>query len=53
MPLVEKAWTWKCSFGLCIYVFPTKDLLIRDGKPEPNAVPVRVEIRELVKKKKK
>lgn len=48
-----KAWTWKIEEGLCFYAHPTRERLLWDGKPSPEAVAVRVELREVPRKKRK
>ncbi len=35
-------WAWLCDFGLCEWAEPTKEQLMRQSKPSPEAKPVYV-----------
>jgi hypothetical protein len=41
-------WTWICDFGkgpqLCLFAEATKENLVNNGKPSPEAIPVRVQM---------
>lgn len=49
----ELAWAWLCDFGLCLWAAPTRKQLVSDGKPSPEAVPVRVRISVIPKRTKR
>ena len=47
-----RAWTWLCDFGLCLWAAPSRAQLRADGeRPSPEAKMVRVEIREVPRKR--
>ena len=41
---VGKGWAWQCDFGLCHWAAPTREKLLRDGKPTPEAKAISVRI---------
>lgn len=37
-------WAWECDFGLCNWVESSREILLFNGKPSPEAKPVYVRI---------
>ena len=37
-------WVWLCDFGLCYWAESSREKLLQEGKPSPEAKPVRVEL---------
>lgn len=37
-----KAWAWLCDFGICSWAYPTKEKLLEENKPSPEAKPIHI-----------
>lgn len=46
-------WTWLIDTGLCYFCFSTKRDLLADGKPSPEAKPIKVKISMVPRRKKR